>query len=96
MRFILILTVLSLFSCSTKDLHAPIAQPELPGLGSKHSTQMTSQECSQAGGVVVGDIGDGRIHRSDFLCKNGDVPLGSIVASQGESTSVEGSVCCGL
>lgn len=95
MRFILILMILSLFACSTPGVQAPTARSELPGLGAKRSTQMTSEECSEANGVVVGDIGDGRIHRSDYLCENGDIPLGAIVPSEGEPISVEGAVCCG-
>lgn len=95
MRFILIVITLGLAACTPKGVGTPVAEPELPGLGSKHSTQMTAQECVNAGGVVVGDIGDGRIHRTGYLCENGEAPLGTIVPIQGQPMAVEGAVCCG-
>lgn len=70
-------------------------ESDLPGLGSKHSTQMTAKECSDAGGKVIGDIGDGRTHRPDYVCDNGDMPLGTIVPEQRKPMPIEGAVCCG-
>ncbi|MFT6099921.1 MAG: hypothetical protein ACJAYF_002471 [Arenicella sp.] len=95
MRFILIVIILSLAACTPKGVDSTIAGSELPGLGSKHSTQMTAQECLKAGGLVVGDVGDGRVHRAGYLCDNGEVPLGTIVPTQGQPTATEGAVCCG-
>ena len=57
--------------------------------------QVTSTECQAQGGSVVGDIGDGAIHRPDYMCANGKPPLGSIKAEQGEPVAIEGAVCCG-
>lgn len=57
--------------------------------------QLTAAECQAASGTVVGDIGDGAIHRPDYRCANGQRPLGSIRAEQGEPVAVEGAVCCG-
>lgn len=70
-----------------------------PGLGVENGTQMTEHECVQAGGTVIGDIGDGRIHQHDYLCENGEVPLGSIVPALDKpnnsvSIPVDGAVCC--
>jgi hypothetical protein len=56
---------------------------------------MTAQECVKAGALVFGDIGDGRVHRADYLCDNGEVPLGTIVPTQGQPMATEGAVCCG-
>jgi hypothetical protein len=56
---------------------------------------VTSTECEAQGGTVVGDIGDGAIHRPDYRCANGQLPLGAITAEQGEPVAVEGAVCCG-
>jgi len=56
---------------------------------------VTNTECQARGGTVVGDIGDGAIHRPDYRCANGQPPLGTITAEQGEPIAVEGSVCCG-
>ncbi len=61
-----------------------------------NSTQrplISSQQCKTQGGAVVGDIGDGRVHRDDFLCPNGQPPIGTIEAEQGKR-SIEGAVCC--
>ena len=56
---------------------------------------LTAKECEAASGTVVGDIGDGAIHRPDYKCANGQAPIGSIKAEQGEPIAVEGAVCCG-
>lgn len=57
--------------------------------------ELTNAECEAKGGSVVGDIGDGAIHRPDYKCANGQPPLGSIKAAEGEPIAVEGAVCCG-
>jgi hypothetical protein len=57
-------------------------------------TTLTSAQCQAEGGTIVGDIGDGAIHRPDYLCESGQRPIGSIVAEQGEPIAVEGAVCC--
>jgi hypothetical protein len=49
---------------------------------------MTAEECEAQGGQVVGDIGDGAIHRPEYRCESGEAPIGSI------PLGVEGSVCC--
>jgi hypothetical protein len=55
---------------------------------------LTSAECQDKGGTIVGDIGDGAIHRPDYRCENGQPPVGTIRSAEGEPTAVEGSVCC--
>lgn len=55
---------------------------------------LTGAECQEKGGTVVGDIGDGAIHRPDYVCESGQPPLGTIKAAEGEPVAVEGSVCC--
>ena len=57
--------------------------------------ELTNAECEAKGGSVVGDIGDGAIHRPDYKCANGQPPIGSIVAETGQPVAVEGAVCCG-
>ncbi|MFK7992474.1 MAG: hypothetical protein AB8I08_41010 [Sandaracinaceae bacterium] len=49
---------------------------------------MTAQECQAAGGSLVGDIGNGAIHRPDYRCPDGQVPSGTV------PLGTEGSVCC--
>lgn len=57
--------------------------------------QLSAAECEAQGGQVVGDIGDGAIHRPGYLCPDsGEEPLGSIMAEGGGPIPVEGSVCC--
>lgn len=55
---------------------------------------LTSAECQEKGGTIVGDIGDGAIHRPDYVCESGQPPIGSIRSAEGEPVAVEGSVCC--
>jgi hypothetical protein len=55
---------------------------------------MTAQACEASGGALVGDIGDGAIHRPEYRCPNGAKPSGSIRAAEGGPIAIEGSVCC--
>ncbi len=55
---------------------------------------LTTAECEAQGGEVVGDIGDGAVHRPDYVCASGGPPIGSISSTAGEAVAVEGSVCC--
>lgn len=53
------------------------------------------QECLDAAGVIVGDIGEGAIHRDDYLCElTQQPPIADIVPIQGEQVAIEGEVCC--
>ena len=63
-----------------------------PGKGERPS--MTAQECEAAGGTVVGDIGDGAIHKPDYVCASGSPPSASVRAAEGQPVAVEGNVCC--
>lgn len=67
------------------DAAAPAARPNI-----------TTAECEAQGGEVVGDIGDGAVHRPDYVCPSGAPPIGSIAnnAAAGEPVAIEGSVCC--
>lgn len=49
---------------------------------------LTAAECEARGGTVVGDIGDGAVHRSDYRCPNGHPPVATV------PLGIEGSVCC--
>lgn len=69
----------------------PTPQPA-PGKGERPS--MTAQECEAAGGTVVGDIGDGAIHKPDYVCASGSPPSASIRAAEGQPIAIEGNVCC--
>ena len=55
---------------------------------------LTSEECEASGGTIVGDIGDGAIHRPEYRCPSGAAPSGSIKAPEGGPMAIEGSVCC--
>ncbi|MCA9712897.1 MAG: hypothetical protein KDK70_44140 [Myxococcales bacterium] len=69
-------------------------QPEPDVEPEPERSTMTSTECEAKGGQVVGDIGDGAIHRPDYRCEGGDPPLGTIVAEGHEPVATEGAVCC--
>ena len=56
--------------------------------------ELSRAECTDRGGVVVGDIGDGAIHDPNYLCSNGEPPIGTIVPQPGEPIAIEGEVCC--
>jgi hypothetical protein len=59
--------------------------------------EMSRQDCTQRGGTIVGDIGDGAIHSPDYVCESNNLPpIGTIVPLDGESIAREGEVCCGL
>jgi len=76
---------------------APAANAEAAstpsGEAAAHPTT-TAQACEASGGSVVGDIGDGAIHRAEYRCPNGTKPTGSIRADEGQPIAIEGSVCC--
>jgi len=55
---------------------------------------LSREECAAHSGVIVGDIGDGAIHRPDYRCENGAPPLGTIAADPGDAVAIEGEVCC--
>jgi hypothetical protein len=55
---------------------------------------LTAAQCAEAGGQVVGDIGDGAIHRPDYRCASGEPPLGPIASEPGQPVAIEGAVCC--
>lgn len=57
--------------------------------------QLSAAQCEAAGGKVVGDIGDGAIHRVDYVCpESGKSPLGTIAPEPGGPVAIEGAVCC--
>lgn len=95
MRFLFILMLSGLTACVTKVSDQPRVVSASPGLGSMPGMLMSVEECGAAGGRVIGDIGDGRVHRADYLCDTGDAPLGTIIYKDGEPITTEGAVCCG-
>jgi hypothetical protein len=45
---------------------------------------------------VIGDIGDRRIHRADFVYEtDGEPRIATVAPLEGEPISTEGEVCCG-
>jgi hypothetical protein len=78
------------------EIPAPAAEsPEpAPTDAPTERPSMTSAECQAKGGTVVGDIGDGAIHRPDYRCESGQPPIGTIRSEGGGPVAVEGSVCC--
>jgi len=99
------LALLLLAACSkSPSTPPPTTEPEPAPTGEEQpapDTQgadrpgLTAAACEAQGGKVVGDIGDGAIHKPDYRCPDsGEAPLGNIVAEPGGPMGVEGSVCC--
>ncbi len=63
-------------------------------LSDRNDTPLTTARCVEMGGVIVADIGDGRVHRTDYLCESGERPFGPIEFLEGQPIPVEGAVCC--
>ncbi len=76
---------------------APAAPaPATPAPAPATSDALTAADCEAKGGSVVGDIGDGAIHKPGYVCpESGKPPLGSISAEPGGPIATEGAVCCG-
>jgi hypothetical protein len=72
----------------------PAPANDAPAEASAERPSLTAQECEAGGGTVVGDIGDGAIHKPDYKCASGAAPTGSIRAAEGGPMAVEGAVCC--
>ena len=69
---------------------APPGTGEAPLPGAEETAgrpQMTVEEC-EARGAVVGDPGDGSVHRPEFRCPDGREPIGTV------PSGIEGAVCC--
>ncbi len=71
----------------TSGEESPADAPVL-GPPTAERPELTADECEASGGALVGDIGDGAIHRPDYLCPSGQPPTGRV------SLGIEGSVCC--
>ena len=84
-------------ACSgTKSAPAPTpSDPSPPPPTQGSGSSLTADECTAAGGQVVGDIGDGAIHRPDYRCPtSGAPPIGHVTSEPGQPTAIEGAVCC--
>ncbi len=79
---------------ATESPAEPAAEPAAAPSDAPARPQLTAEECEAKGGAVVGDIGDGAIHRPDYKCESGAEPSGTIKAPEGGPVAVEGSVCC--
>jgi len=91
-------TCLGLLACGGTQ-QEPVGPKPASGPAPGSSTtgarpEMTAQACEAGGGSVVGDIGDGAIHRADYMCPSGLAPTGSIRTPEGGPIAIEGSVCC--
>ena len=69
-------------------------RPELTTQPDADRPLLTAAQCAEMGGSIVGDPGDGRVHRPDYICEGREPPLGTIQFEAAESISIEGAVCC--
>lgn len=88
-----VIGLLLMTGCSKKTGAEPPVEPPSPGAAAERPS-LTTAECEAKGGRVIGDIGDGAIHRPDYTCEGGQPPLGAIAPGEGEPIAIEGSVCC--
>lgn len=97
MRFYTILMLLILVGCvqSSENKNELDGSELIDKENMSVKESLTREQCAQRGGVEIGDIGDGRIHRADYLCPNKQAPLGVISYIEGQVIAIEGSVCCG-
>lgn len=80
-----------LAGCSSRDTTPPAPAQAQEANGAS----LTADQCTAAGGEVVGDIGDGAIHRPEYRCpRSGQPPIGHIRSEPDEPMAIEGSVCC--
>lgn len=95
------MALLLLSGCSNKTAAEPAGGAVPPDQGAapaptgdSERPSMTAAECEAKQGRVIGDIGDGAIHRPDYRCEGGQPPLASVRATEGEPVAIEGQVCC--
>lgn len=101
LRFVLVLGSGSFVACGASQ-PAPIGPSFAPDSGTTPGAptedaarpSITANACEANHGSVVGDIGDGAIHRPEYRCVNGAKPTANISADPGGPTALEGSVCC--
>ncbi len=92
---ILILCIILPMASSCSSIGQQAQAPEVKEAFAPSRPALYRQDCLDAGANIIGDIGDGRIHRQDYLCPNNQPPLGTIIYSDGEAMPIEGEVCCG-
>lgn len=96
----LALSLLLFAACGSKsnnpdpETPAPTGDPAPADPAAADRPSITAAECESQGGEVVGDIGDGAVHRADYVCASGTPPVGKIATGEGEPQPIEGSVCC--
>jgi hypothetical protein len=91
MRISALIIGVLLAACS-KPPAAPTASPD-PVAAPPEA--LTAAACEAQGGTVVGDIGDGAVHRPDYRCPgSGAPPIGAIANEPGGPVAIEGAVCC--
>jgi hypothetical protein len=81
-----------LAGCVSSQPPPPGSSTSDPVEGGRHA--LSEAECKAQGGSVVGDIGDGATHRSDYVCASGKPALGDIALPEQGPFLVEGAVCC--
>src|SRR5690606_15424984 len=70
--------------------------PPIDGGSQTPTETLTPAECEAAGGSVVGDPGDGSVHRPGYVCpESGEPPIASVQNEEGGPIFIEGAVCCG-
>lgn len=76
----------------TPEPATPVGEDAPPPFGDQpppaERPTLTAEECENDGGTIVGDPGDGSVHREEYRCESGEAPIGRV------ESGIEGSVCC--
>ena len=99
LRLALLVGSTAVVACGGSQPAAPLFAPDpatTPGAPSDDTQRpsITAAACEANHGTVVGDIGDGAIHRAEYRCVNGAKPTANISSAEAGPVAVEGSVCC--
>ncbi|MFK7997030.1 MAG: hypothetical protein AB8B87_23040 [Granulosicoccus sp.] len=72
----------------------PADSIELPQALPTLSLEMSREECTSMGGIVIGDIGNGAIFKPEYRCESGLSPIARVTALDDEPIATDGEVCC--
>jgi len=82
-------------ACVTEEPDQTANADESGASGSSDTRPLlTRAQCRAEGGTVIGDIGNGAIHRPEYRCESGQPPIARITYLDGEPIATEGEVCC--
>lgn len=70
------------------------ATTDITGTDTEGGVPLTYQDCLDEGGSIEGDPGDGSVFEPDYVCADGQVPMGILEFEPGMPFPKNGGVCC--